>query len=110
MTLNLSVKPEREFYPCMRGSAVGDLGRERPMERRASQRERTDGTGSISIDEHSSVGCIIYDVSENGVRVTLPEAEIVPSVFVLSAPFLSKTFVCEVAWRTEESIGAKFRV
>ena len=110
MTLNLSVKPEREFYPCMRGSAVGDLGRERPMERRAAQRERTDGTGSISIDEHSSVGCIIYDVSENGVRVTLPEAEIVPSVFILSAPFLSKTFVCEVAWRNEESIGAKFRV
>ena len=52
------------------------------MERRVAQRERTDGTGSISIDEHSSVGCIVYDVSENGIRVTLPDAEIVPTVFV----------------------------
>ena len=79
------------------------------MERRGAQRERTDGAGSISIDEHSSVGCLVYDVSEYGIRVTLPDAEIVPSVFVLSAPFLGKTFVCEVAWRNEESIGAKFR-
>ena len=79
------------------------------MERRATQRKRTDGTGSISIDEHSSVGCIVYDISENGIRVTLPDAGVVPSVFVLTAPFLDKTFVCEVAWRNEESIGAKFR-
>ncbi|TXN74095.1 PilZ domain-containing protein [Methylobacterium sp. WL8] len=80
------------------------------MERRATHRERTDGIGSISIDEHSSVGCIVYVVSENGIRVTLPQAEIVPSIFVLTAPFLGKTFVCEVAWRNDESIGAKFRV
>ncbi|MCJ2112932.1 PilZ domain-containing protein [Methylobacterium sp. E-025] len=79
------------------------------MERRAAHRERTDGTGSISIDEHKSVGCIVYDVSEQGIRVTLPDAAIVPAVFVLSAPFLDKTFVCEVAWRNDESIGAKFR-
>lgn len=63
----------------------------------------------IHIDEHSSVGCIVYDISEDGVRVTLLQADIVPPVFVLTAPFLSKTFVCEVAWRNEESIGARFR-
>ncbi|TXM65852.1 PilZ domain-containing protein [Methylobacterium sp. WL120] len=78
------------------------------VERRTVERQRTDGVGSIAVDEHTSLACLIYDISDFGVRLTLPQAEAVPATFVLNASCLSATRVCKVAWRTDESIGAKF--
>ena len=77
-------------------------------ERRAAERMRSDAVGSIAVDEHTSLACLIYDISDVGIRITLPQAETVPARFVLDAPCLGDARVCRVAWRTDESIGAQF--
>ena len=57
-------------------------------ERRAAERMRSDAVGSIAVDEHTSLACLIYDISDVGIRITLPQAETVPARFVLDAPCL----------------------
>ena len=77
-------------------------------ERRSVERRRIDEAGLIAVDEHTSIPCLVYDVSVGGARLTLPNAEVVPTTFVLDAPCLARTQVCVVMWRSEECIGAQF--
>jgi hypothetical protein len=76
------------------------------FERRSASRTLLNETGSISVDEHRSLPCIVYDRSLGGVRVALPEAEIVPDSFVLSIDASSEILVCSAVWRKAEEIGA----
>ncbi|UMY15811.1 PilZ domain-containing protein [Methylobacterium organophilum] len=52
---------------------------------------------------------MLYDISEGGVRLTLPDTGPVPDTFVLVSPCLGEVRVCAVAWRTDETIGAQFK-
>lgn len=76
------------------------------FERRVAERVRIDESGIITVDEHTTIPCIVYDLSETGVRLTMPTTHAVPATFLLDAPCFGSG-VCEVAWRTEESIGAR---
>jgi hypothetical protein len=76
------------------------------FERRSAPRTLLNETGSISVDEHRSLPCIVYDRSSGGVRVALPEAEIVPDSFVLSIDASNEILVCRAVWRKAEEIGA----
>jgi hypothetical protein len=76
------------------------------FERRRAPRTFLNETGSISVDEHRSLPCIVYDRSLGGVRVTLPEAELVPDTFVLSLDASNEILVCSAVWRKAEEIGA----
>lgn len=77
-------------------------------ERRAVPRQRIDEQGLIAIDEHTSMPCLIYDLSERGARLVAPEAPSVPPIFLLAAGRFPDPRVCEVVWRTPEEIGARF--
>ncbi|MGU3667823.1 PilZ domain-containing protein [Methylobacterium sp. A49B] len=76
------------------------------FERRSYPRTRLNETGSISVDEHRSLPCIVYDRSAGGIRVALPDAEIVPEHFVLSIDASKEFLVCRAVWRKAEEIGA----
>ena len=76
------------------------------FERRSALRTLLNETGSISVDEHRSLPCIVYDRSAGGVRVALPDAEIVPDNFILSIDASSEILVCRAIWRKAEEIGA----
>jgi hypothetical protein len=76
------------------------------FERRSASRTLLNETGSISVDEHRSLPCIVYDRSLGGVRIALPEAEIVPDSFVLSLDASNEILVCSAVWRKAEEIGA----
>ncbi|MGH1573055.1 PilZ domain-containing protein [Methylobacterium sp. P31] len=76
------------------------------FERRNAPRTILNETGSISVDEHRSLPCIVYDRSVSGVRIALPEAEIVPDSFVLSIDASKEILVCRAVWRKAEEIGA----
>jgi hypothetical protein len=78
------------------------------QERRAEPRQRVDGYGSIAVDEHTTVACLVHDISPSGVRITLPDAGSVPAIFLLTAPILDGVRVCSIAWRGDEMIGAQF--
>ncbi len=79
-----------------------------PAERRASPRTRVDENGLISIDEHTSLPCLIYDLSDHGVRLVSLDATCVPEVFLLAARPFAEPRVCRVVWRGAEEIGARF--
>ena len=77
------------------------------MDRRAAPREYVNETGLIAVDEHTSIGCIIYDRSSQGVRLTMPDTSGVPAKFLLSSN-CDTLRVCRTVWRTPEEIGATF--
>ena len=76
-------------------------------ERRSEPRYRMDQSALITIDEHTSLGCLIHDISTHGVKITMPDASVVPVTFLLMASYLGDQ-VCKVVWRTDEMIGATF--
>lgn len=59
-------------------------------------------------DEHTTIGCLISAVIGERMTLTTPDAERVPSVFVLYAPHLKQTVVCWTVWRSAETITAAF--
>jgi len=79
-----------------------------PAERRASPRTRVDESGLIAVDEHTSLACLVYDLSEHGVRLVSLDAASVPEVFLLAARPFAEPRVCRVVWRGAEEIGARF--
>ncbi|MCJ2136095.1 PilZ domain-containing protein [Methylobacterium sp. J-026] len=76
------------------------------FERRSAPRTLLNEIGSISVDEHRSLPCIVYDRSAGGIRIALPEAEIVPDRFVLSLDACNEILICRAVWRKREEIGA----
>lgn len=78
------------------------------FDRRVAERHRIDENGSIALDEHTKVACMIYDRSETGVRLTMLDTALVPETFVLDMHGLEGFRVCVAAWRTTEEIGARF--
>ena len=76
------------------------------FDRRSSPRTLLNETGSISVDEHRSLPCMVYDRSVGGIRITLPEADIVPDRFVLSLKASDEVLICRAVWRKLEEIGA----
>lgn len=78
------------------------------QERRSAPRQRLDENGLIAVDEHTSIPCLIYDLSERGVRLVSLDAGAVPETFLLAAGLLAEVRVCQIVWRTQEEIGARF--
>ncbi|AWN38999.1 PilZ domain-containing protein [Methylobacterium radiodurans] len=64
----------------------------------------------IAVDEHTSLPCLIYDLSEHGVRLVSLDATCVPEVFLLAATRFPEPRVCRAVWRGAEEIGARFVV
>ncbi len=77
------------------------------IERRAQIRIRLDMPGRICLDEHRSLSCLVYDQSEGGVRVTLPDADLIPETFLLELNEAPAFFICRTVWRKGEEIGAQ---
>ncbi|KQT50553.1 hypothetical protein ASG52_07010 [Methylobacterium sp. Leaf456] len=77
-------------------------------ERRIEPRQRIGEGGTVALDEHTTIGCLVHDISASGVRITLPDASAIPEVFLLSAACLPDAAVCRVVWRDDETIGARF--
>lgn len=76
-------------------------------DRRIKFRCLVDQQGLITVDEHTSLGCLIHDISTHGIKITMPDAAAVPMTFLLIASYLGEQ-VCKIAWRTDEMIGATF--
>lgn len=79
------------------------------IDRRAESRIRLDAPGRICLDEHRSVSCLVYDRSDAGVRVTLPEADLIPETFLLEIDQSPTFFICRLVWRKGEEIGAQMQ-
>lgn len=75
------------------------------IERRAEDRTRLNIFGMILVDEHRTMPCIISDRSATGIRVTLPNAEELPDVFILTFDDTGEALVCRAAWRKTDQIG-----
>ncbi len=76
------------------------------LERRHAERALVSAAGVVIVDEHTTVPCVVYDLSDTGVRLTMLTTAGVPDSFLLHASCFGSG-VCEVAWRTDETIGAR---
>jgi hypothetical protein len=63
--------------------------------------------GLIAVDEHTSIGCWIHDISAQDVEIVVPDASLVPDVFLLTSSAQESIKVCRTLWRTDEMIGAR---
>ena len=77
------------------------------LERRDVPRTLLNTVGRISLDEHRTLPCLLFDRSLGGVRVALPDAESVPDKFVLTVEGTGEVLVCRTAWRKTDEIGAR---
>ena len=64
----------------------------------------------VKSDQEPAMKALLREVSQfrsaGGVRVALPDAEIVPDSFILSIDASSEILVCRAIWRKAEEIGA----
>ena len=79
------------------------------LERRSEVRSLVDEVGTIIIDEHTSIPCVVYDLSGSGVQLTMLSTAEVPDTFILDGPYVELR-VCEVFWRTDESLGVQLKL
>lgn len=70
---------------------------------------KTGEAGLIAIDEHTSIGCWVHDISAQDVEIVVPDTSLVPEVFMLTSPSPEPIRVCRTLWRTDETIGARYR-
>ncbi|GLS53446.1 hypothetical protein GCM10007886_16290 [Methylobacterium gregans] len=63
-------------------------------------------SGVITVNEHTTLPCVVYVLSEVGVRLLFLDTAEVPDTFGLNAPCFGSG-VCEVVWRSDEMIGAR---
>ena len=65
--------------------------------------------GLIAVDEHTSIGCWVHDISAQDVEIVVPDTSVVPEVFMLTSSDQEAIKVCRTLWRTDEMIGARHR-
>lgn len=65
--------------------------------------------GLIAIDEHTSIGCWVHDISAQDIEIVVPDTSLVPEVFMLTSSSPEPIRVCRTLWRTDETIGARYR-
>lgn len=65
--------------------------------------------GLIAVDEHTSIGCWVHDISAQDVEIIVPDTSVVPEVFMLTSSDQEAIKVCRTLWRTDEMIGARHR-
>lgn len=81
----------------------------KPIQYGSETRPSRGEAGLIAIDEHTSIGCLVHDISAQDIEITVPDASIIPDVFMLTAAKLEATKVCHTLWRKDETVGARFR-
>lgn len=69
----------------------------------------TGEAGLIAVDEHTSIGCWVNDLSGTEIEITVLDTSCVPDVFMLTSPARELLKVCRTLWRTDEVIGARYR-
>ncbi len=57
---------------------------------------------------HSTMYCVVRDISDTGARLQIPNAMQVPDTFELIIELDGFEAACEVAWRNETELGLKF--
>ncbi|QIJ77300.1 PilZ domain-containing protein [Methylobacterium sp. NI91] len=76
---------------------------------RFDQAQIAGGAGLIAVDEHTSIGCWVHGISAQDIEITVPDTSLIPDVFMLTSSPLDPLKVCCTLWRTDETIGARFR-
>ncbi|MEZ0167823.1 PilZ domain-containing protein [Microvirga sp. TS319] len=78
-------------------------------ERRSCERFRTDLEGIVTgYPPHQPIPCMIWDLSEKGVRLIFPEFTDVPVQFQLTIPSQGARANVHLVWTDGHFYGAKF--
>jgi hypothetical protein len=81
----------------------------RRRELRNAQRKRTRSAAWISFGASPTpIPCVLWDMSEEGVRLTAAHTEILPDRFTLHLAKDKPGRLCRVAWRKKPYLGVRF--
>jgi hypothetical protein len=80
-------------------------------ERRRELRELTLKTGKISsLHPPLDFDCAVFDISDGGASILLPNGAKVPECFNLIIHPKQDIYSCKVAWRSGNKIGVSFQL
>src|SRR3712207_3558170 len=81
----------------------------RTKDQRRSPRLRVLMAAKISFNHgHSSLDCLVRNISEVGARISASDAVALPDEFELSIPQKNATFRAHMVWRRSDDIGVSF--
>ncbi|MEP1206850.1 MAG: PilZ domain-containing protein [Rhizobiaceae bacterium] len=81
----------------------------RNIERRRFERIPVEiGANAVVANTEATFECTILDISEGGVKLEIPEIDIVPVQFKLYVPETDLIYACEIVWRDGRYVGLKF--
>ena len=78
-------------------------------EHRSSQRHRTFKGGSICVANAPAIDCIVRNLSETGACLEVSGTIGIPDYFKIIIKPELVTRSCEVAWRSAQRIGVRFK-
>jgi hypothetical protein len=76
--------------------------------RRKEPRRHALKAGQIQIDKHSTIDCIVRNLTEGGACLEVASPIGIPNTFVLSIPLDKSTRRCHVSWKNVRKIGVSF--
>jgi hypothetical protein len=77
-------------------------------EKREIQRRRALKTGTICIDNKSTIDCVVRDLSNTGAFLEIESPIGIPDKFTLIMKAAGAKQTCHVAWWSARRIGARF--
>lgn len=77
--------------------------------RRATRVRTLLGGRIVFHDGAYSYNCVVRDVSENGARVEIPAARLIPRRFFFLTSREAVAYDADLVWRTQRMAGVKFR-
>jgi hypothetical protein len=81
----------------------------RPRDLRKTPRRKTLKGGKIVFDDgHSTIECVIRNMSKGGAMLTVTNMWGVPNKFVLKFTSDSAMYECRVAWKRTPQLGVQY--
>ena len=78
-------------------------------DRRGSARDRVLFGGRAEVDAHSSINCVVRNLSENGACVEVERHTRLPEEINLTIARKGRSYLARVIWREANRLGLAFR-
>jgi hypothetical protein len=78
------------------------------IERRRYRRILTQKAAKVVFHYNSVIDCTVRDLTDAGARLEIPSAGAVPQTFDLITQEPDGAHLCQVVWRSQDSVGVSF--
>lgn len=76
--------------------------------RRRAPRETIDQVATITLNDRSTLPCVLLDISDLGARLKVSNVDRLPAAFSLRIESQARDLWCVVVWCNDDQIGVAF--